>query len=142
MIHLTFASPEKNIYEGEADKLIISTSTGEITVLSGHEPLLTTIDSGQVIIEKRNKDSKQLDRDIYSAFSGVVHVENNAGKTNVKVLLESSEDVKSLDSKVLEESIRRARLANVEEMGDFGLEINDQLLRDLNRLKLSRRYAK
>ncbi len=146
MIHITLATPENNLYTGEADKVIISTSAGEITVLAGHEPIMTTIDAGQIIIEtKLNKEEKlknKISRIIYSAFNGVVNIENNKGETFVKILLESSEDVSRLDEKTLQESIKRAKEANIEKMDDFGLEINSELIRDLNKIKLARRYAK
>ena len=77
MIHITLATPSESIFTGEAKKIIISTSTGEITVLAGHEPLLTTIDAGQIIIE-----DKDINKTIFSAYNGVVNIENIKGKTN------------------------------------------------------------
>ena len=137
MIHIIVATPEKEIFRGEALKLVLSTSTGEIGVLSGHQPLISTIDAGQIVIEKDGGE-----KEIFSGFNGLVNIENHKGKTNVKVLIESSEDVKSLDAKSLEESIKRAREANIEKMDDFGLEVNAELLKDLSRIKLARRYSK
>ena len=137
MINVTIATPSESIFKGEAKKIIISTSTGEIAVLAGHEPLMTTVDAGQVIIE--NKDDTKI---VYSAYNGVVNIENNKGKTNVSVLLESSEDVKKIDEKSLEESVKRAKEANVEKMDEMGLELNSELMRDLNKIKLARRYAR
>ena len=152
MIHITLATPTESIFSGDAQKVTISTSTGEITVLVGHEQLMTTIEAGQIIIEEAEEENKdknssiksenEKSKIIYSAYNGVVNVENLKGKTNVKILLESSEDVKVLDEKVLEESIKRAKEANIEKMDTFGIEINQELLRDLNRIKLARRYAK
>ena len=152
MIHITLATPTESIFSGDAQKVIISTSTGEITVLAGHEQLMTTIEAGQIIIEEAEEENKdknssiksenEKSKIIYSAYNGVVNVENLKGKTSVKILLESSEDVKVLDEKVLEESIKRAKEANIEKMDTFGIEINQELLRDLNRIKLARRYAK
>ncbi len=137
MIKAKIATPEKEIFNGDLNKIIISTSTGEISILSGHEPLISTIESGQIIIEKEDGQ-----REIFSGFNGLVNIENHKGKTNVKVLIESSEDVNSLDLIILEESIKRAKEANKEKMENFGLEINSELLKDLNRLKLARRYNK
>ena len=70
------------------------------------------------------------------------NIENNKGKTNVSVLLESGEDVKKIDEKSLEESVKRAKEANVEKMDEMGLELNSELMRDLNKIKLARRYAR
>ena len=137
MIKVIAATPSSIIYSGEARRISMSTSSGEITVLAGHEPLMTTIDAGQIIIN--NKEGINF---IFSAYNGVVNIENTKGLTTVRILMESSEDVKGLDDKSLEESIERAKQANVEKMDDFGLEINSELLRDLNRIKLARRYNK
>ena len=142
MINVTIATPSESIFKGEAKKIIISTSTGEIAVLAGHEPLMTTVDAGQIIIEQIESVENENSRIIYSAYNGVVNIENNKGKTNVSVLLESSEDVKKIDEKSLEESVKRAKEANVEKMDEMGLELNSELMRDLNKIKLARRYAR
>ncbi len=134
MINIILATPEKEMYKGTAKKVTISTVSGEITVLAGHEPLITTIESGQIVIE-----NNEGVRDVYSAFSGVVNIENNRGKTNVIILLENSEDVRGLDEKTLQESVNRAIEANKEKPEEV-IDTNIGLLRDMNKLKLTRRY--
>jgi F0F1-type ATP synthase epsilon subunit len=147
MINVTLSTPEKEYYKGEAKKVTISTSSGEISVLAGHEPLMTVIQSGQIVIEKivdknnevNSEDLESSDTEIFSAFSGVVNIENDKGKTNVIILLENSEDVNGLDEKTLQDSVDRAAAANKEKPEDV-IDTNIGLLRDMNKLKLIRRY--
>ena len=134
MISIVLSTPEKEFYKGDAKKVTISTASGEISVLAGHEPLMTVVESGQIVIE--DKENK---KEIYSAFSGVVNIENSRGKTNVIILLENSEDVRDLDEKTLQESVNRAMEANKEKPEDM-IETNIGLLRDMNKLRLTRRY--
>ncbi|MDQ5957548.1 MAG: synthase subunit epsilon, partial [Patescibacteria group bacterium] len=82
MILSTIATPEKKIFEGELNTIILTTSDGEIAIRAGHVPLISTIDSGHIIIEKVDGE-----REIFSGFNGIINVENNRGRTNVKVLI-------------------------------------------------------
>jgi F-type H+-transporting ATPase subunit epsilon len=134
MINVTLSTPEKELYKNTAKKVTISTANGEISVLAGHEPLMTVIQAGQIVIE-----NLEGNREIFSAFSGVVNIENDKGKTNVIILLENSEDVNGLDEKTLQDSVDRAAAANKEKPEDV-IDTNIGLLRDMNKLKLIRRY--
>lgn len=55
---LSIYSLEKTLYQGEAKKIIAQTTTGEITVLDTHIPLITVLRGPVVtIIDKNNKQS-------------------------------------------------------------------------------------
>ena len=45
-ISLKVLAPNKNIYEGQADEVILPSTTGQIGVLPGHISLVTAIDIG------------------------------------------------------------------------------------------------
>jgi F-type H+-transporting ATPase subunit epsilon len=134
MLHFILATPSQEIYNQEVKKIILSTSTGEITVLAGHEPILSTVQSGQIVVFEKD------DKKIFAAYNGVINVENIKGKTNARMLVESIDDVEKLDRDILENSIKLAKDANLRKDDNLDLEINNQLLRDLNRLKLKKRY--
>lgn len=137
MIHATIATPEKKVFEGELNTIILTTSEGEIAVRAGHIPLISTIDSGHIIVEKLDGS-----RETFSGWSGIVNVENHKGQTDVKILIESSENVKDLDEKTLEDAVKRAKEANIEKVEDDGIGIDLNLLKDMHKLKLARRYNK
>ncbi|MBM2820293.1 MAG: atpC [Candidatus Berkelbacteria bacterium] len=44
-------TPEETVYEGKIEEVILPTSTGEIAVLAGHEPLVTILSPGEIRIE-------------------------------------------------------------------------------------------
>jgi F-type H+-transporting ATPase subunit epsilon len=59
-------SLEKELYKGEADKVIVKTTHGEITVLDNHLPLVTMlVDAPLRIVEK---DGKEHIIDIHGGF--------------------------------------------------------------------------
>ena len=134
MIKVILASPEKEIFNGEAKKIIVRTDDGEISILRGHEPLISTVSSGEVVIEKIGEE-----RNIFTAFNGVINVQNKKGETTVSVLVESTEDVSLLDKKIIEEALEEAKKANAEK-GDEELLIDTGMLREMNRLRLAKKY--
>ncbi len=78
---LKIVAPEKNIYEGEVDKLTAKTEAGEVTILPGHIPLIAPLASGvSQIWEKGNNPFKaQIDK-------GFLHV----GETETIILADSA----------------------------------------------------
>lgn len=56
-------------FEGEATSVNLKTTSGEITVLDNHRPLITALASGQAVITK--KDGNKFDFDINSGFMEV-----------------------------------------------------------------------
>ena len=50
LFHLTIASSEKKIFEGEAQSLIAPGEIGYLGILANHAPLMTTLISGKITI--------------------------------------------------------------------------------------------
>lgn len=142
MIKVILSDTEKELWNDEAKKVVISTNDGEIAVLRGHEPLMTTISAGQVIIEKINEEGSaedKINRDIFSVYNGVVNIENEKGQTRVVILVENTENLKDFDEQILKDAVEAAKKAN-EEKQDVDFNLDSGILRDMNKLKLSRRY--
>lgn len=135
MIHLYIATEEGKIYDARAKLVTLPSAAGVITILQGHENLIATIDAGEISVQ----DEHDV-RTNYSAFNGVINVVTEGRDTKVSVLLESSEDVELLDLEEAEKSLERAKSANKEKFDDVGLDTNNALLRELNRVKIARRY--
>jgi len=51
---------EKTLFDGEAEKIIARTSTGEITVLDGHVPLVSELTRGEIRILDPEKRETRL----------------------------------------------------------------------------------
>lgn len=85
-IHLEVITPEKVIYESEADEIIAPTVNGQIGILPNHIGLLTKIVPGELIIRKGNNQY------LLAITGGFLEVNNN----NVSILADyaiKAEDV-------------------------------------------------
>src|SRR5438105_5043425 len=52
MLHISIITPEKTLYQEEADEITIPTTEGEITILPKHVPLVSQIAQGELTIKK------------------------------------------------------------------------------------------
>lgn len=55
-LQLEIVTPEKILYQDEADEIIVPTINGEIAILPNHVPLITKIAPGELTIKKQGKD--------------------------------------------------------------------------------------
>lgn len=60
-------------YQEDAYAIVLPTEAGEITVLPGHEPLLSLLAPGAIIIRKRKGDSDQA-LEHYATHGGVLEI--------------------------------------------------------------------
>ena len=55
---LSIHSLQKTLFDGEAEKIIARTTTGEITVLDGHIPLISSLVGPELkIVDKKGKEN-------------------------------------------------------------------------------------
>ena len=48
---LTISSPDGDLYRGEATKLILRGTEGELAVMAGHVPFVTAVKKGRCVVE-------------------------------------------------------------------------------------------
>ena len=48
---LTISSPDGDLYRGEATKLILRGTEGELAVMAGHVPFVTAVRKGRCVLE-------------------------------------------------------------------------------------------
>ncbi|MBR3099449.1 MAG: F0F1 ATP synthase subunit epsilon [Clostridia bacterium] len=48
---LTISSPDGDLYRGDASKLIVRGTEGELAVLAGHIPFVTAVAEGRCVVE-------------------------------------------------------------------------------------------
>ena len=48
---LIISSPDGDLYRGEAEKLILRGTEGELAVLAGHVPFVTAVKKGRCVVE-------------------------------------------------------------------------------------------
>ena len=139
MLKLKVVTPDKVIINNEVvDNISIPTTTGMITVLDKHIPLVFTIRLGEMTVRKSG------DAIGYAVYKGLVNVRSHDKDiTEVVVLLERGESIEELDHDRAEEALKRARQLDLEEedVKDFTM-FEGLIEKELNRIKIVRKYKK
>lgn len=138
MLKIKVVTPDKVIVDEIVDNVSIPTTSGVITVLNKHIPLVSTIKAGEMVIRKAGAGVG------YSVYKGLVNVRPHVkGLTEVVVLLERGEMVDELDHDRAEEALARAKamLEEKEDDVDFGL-FEGLIEKELNRVKIARKYKR
>jgi len=71
---LTVSTPEKRLFEGEAESVTVPGEDGQFTILVGHAPLLSTLVAGKVMVADGSGEK------IFEIGSGFIEV-NEDGAT-------------------------------------------------------------
>ncbi|QIR36990.1 F0F1 ATP synthase subunit epsilon [Tolypothrix sp. PCC 7910] len=66
-------SPDKTVWDAEAEEVILPSTTGQLGILSGHAPLLTALDTGVM----RVRANKNQDWQAIALLGGFAEVEEN-----------------------------------------------------------------
>jgi F-type H+-transporting ATPase subunit epsilon len=80
-LHVTVLSPERTVYEGEADKVVAPAFNGELAVLRGHAPMMALLGEGTLRVTLGGQTST------FRVAGGFLQVAKNV----VTVLSESAE---------------------------------------------------
>ena len=138
MLKLKVITPDKIIADEVVDSITIPTTSGVITVLNKHIPLVSTIKSGEMTVKKSGRGIG------YAVFKGLVNVRPHfKGITEVVVLLERGEMVDDLDHDRAEEALKRAEALRDEKEDDtdFGF-FQGMVEKELNRVKIAKKYRR
>lgn len=138
MLQLKVITPDKIITDEVVDSISLPTTSGVITILNKHIPLVSTIKSGEMIVRKAGSGIG------YSVYKGLVNVRpHNKGITEVVVLLERGEMVDELDHKRAEEALSRAEALRDEKIDDEDFGLFESLVeKELNRVKIAKKYRR
>ena len=101
MIHLQIITPEKIVFDDEVDQVTLPTTTGEITVLPNHIPLITSIEPGELIYKKSQKFTRM------AAGFGFAQI----SAQNAKILVDLAAPEEELEEKAIEEARKKAEEA-------------------------------
>ena len=104
-ISLKVLAPNQNVYEGEAEEVILPSTTGQIGILPGHISLVTAIDIG-VLRLRTNSQWKSI-----ALMGGFAEIESD----EVIVLVNSAEIGSDINIQKAEDALREAKSA----MGKF-----------------------
>lgn len=106
---LRIVTPTGELYNDNADMVIMRGSSGDIGVLKGHQPLVTTLDYGFLKIKN---SSKEL---ISTLFGGFVDVQPNC----VTILTDSAEWIENIDFDRASQAKNRAEQRLKEKSADI-----------------------
>ncbi len=138
MLRLKVITPDKVIIDEIVDNISIPTTSGMITVLDRHIPLVSTIKVGEMIVRKGGDEIG------YAVYKGLVDVRpHKKDETEVVVLLERGESIDELDHDRAEEALKRAKELDTEEGNSNDFPMFEGLIeKELNRVRIARKYKK
>jgi len=70
-LHLVISSVSENLFDGAALSATLPGAAGEMTILPEHEPLITTLKAGEIIVRVPNAEPKK-----FHIQSGVLETSN------------------------------------------------------------------
>jgi len=138
MLKLKVITPDKVIMDEIVDNVSIPTTTGMITVLDRHIPIVSTIKLGEMTVRKEGDEVS------YAVYKGLVNVRHqDKGTTEVVILLERGESIDDLDHDRAEEALKRAHELDLEQenVEDFAM-FEGLIEKELNRVRIARKYRK
>jgi F-type H+-transporting ATPase subunit epsilon len=103
-LHFSLVSPERELYAGDVDHVVVPGSEGEFGVLANHAPFMTTIRPGPLRILNDGGERRIF---VNGGFADVTP----AGLT---VLAEDAVDLEDLDAAKLDQDLKNCR----EDVGD------------------------
>ena len=138
MLKLKVITPDKIITDEVVDSISLPTTSGVITVLNKHIPLVSTIKAGEMVIKKGDAGVG------YSVYKGVVNVRSHVkGITEVIVLLERGEMIEELDHDRAEEALERAKVLRDENIDGEDISFFEGLVnKEFNRVRIAKKYRK
>lgn len=101
MIRLEIVTPEEKVYSEEVDQVSLPTTTGEITILPQHLPLVTQIVPGEIKVKKSGREVNLVTGEGFAEITG----------TTVSVLTDLAQTSEKIDEKAAEEARKRAEEA-------------------------------
>jgi F-type H+-transporting ATPase subunit epsilon len=99
-LNVRVITPDKVVWDANADELILPSSTGQIGVLTDHAPLLTALDIG---VMRLKSDSGWTSIVLMEGFA---EVEDN----KVTILCNGAEEGSSIDVKTAQEELEKVTL--------------------------------
>lgn len=129
-LNLKIVTPEKIVYEGEADQVNVSTTKGELGILPHHASLMAKLLPGELRIRKSGKTS------FLAIGEGFLQIENNM----LTVMTDLAQNAEEIDERAVEAARKRAEDALSLKLGsEEYAETMASLQKALAQLKVKRR---
>lgn len=129
-ILVDIVTPERRLLAEEVDMVTLPGMAGQMGVLRGHEPLLSTLDIGEIVLHKKG-ETRHI-----AVHGGVVEVRPD----KVTVLADLAENAEEIDENRAEAARQRAQeMIENREAGRYDPAVLASLRRNTLRLKVARR---
>jgi len=130
---LEIVTPEKRTFSDVVDGVVIPGSEGELGVLEGHAPLVTTLMPGELRYTKGGEEES------LAVGEGVVEITRDG----VAVLTDLAVTTSDIDEAAVEEALKRAEAALSEKMTDEEIAtVEASIQKSLAQLHLKRKRRK
>lgn len=132
-IILEVVTPEKMVYSGKVEEVLIPGTEGEFGVLKGHEPFLTSVDIGELYFLAGGKKAH------YAVNTGYAEVTGS----KVTVLIETAERADAIDKDRANKAKEKAAAALAQmtkEHEDFE-KMRTALARAINRITVAEKLS-
>lgn len=132
MLRIELITPDRTVFEGEADAVSLPTPDGEITILPHHIPLISLISAGSILVRKGNEEQ------LFAVSRGVVEVDG----TSLRVLVDTADRAEELEEEAITKAKEAAEKLMAEKRHDTEgfAEATAMLERELARLRVTRRH--
>lgn len=129
--HFEIVSPEKLVFSGEVEAVVVPGTEGEFTVLKDHAPVISTMKPGVVVIDET--PAKKIRLFVLGGFA-------EAGPSGLTILADQAVDLADLDAAKLEAGIagveEEIARAKSDEVRRVATEKRDQLIELKSALKI------
>ena len=98
-LHVEVITPQQIIYSGEVDMISVPGSDGMMGIMRGHAPLISTLDTGELILHEGSEQS------FIAVSGGVVEVRPD----KVTVLADVGESAEEIDVELAEAALAAAQ---------------------------------
>jgi len=131
--HLDVITPEREFFSGEVESLTVETINGQISVLAGHQPLVTALGVGVLKIVKRGGEVAEA-----AHMEGFMEV----GREKVALFVQACEWPSEISLPRAEEAYARAQTRSREAKSTHDvIRVKIAMLRAATRIKV-KRYTK
>ena len=129
-LKLKIATPERVVFNGDVDQVVLPSTEGEITILPNHVPLISSLSSGDIVASQNNELIPM------AVVGGFIQVE----KDGVVILADFAEHITEITDERIQEAHNRAqKLSDTKEK--LSPEELEQLERELEQVNTRRKIA-
>ena len=132
-LKLEIVTPEAKIYSEDVEMVTLPASEGEMGVYPAHVPLMTQVNSGELVVRKDGRDYFLAVGEGFAEITG----------DHVAVLTDMAMKADDIDETKAEEARKRAEARLAEKLGDEEqATVQAALMHSMAQLKVKRRQRK